>query len=247
MNYIVFDLEFNQDFSSLQDSQNVRTRYPYEIIQFGAIKLDVNFNTVSTFNRYIKPTIYTQISPFVTELTGITTEQLQIEETFSKIYKAYTEFISDPDSVFCVWGNSDMKELFGNIEYHQLNSNLIPRMFMNIQPYASLHLGLSSKKLLRLEAMVEALNLPLTYEFHNALNDAYYTSEIFKKIYDSSIQPRRYDPSYIKTTPRQHKKIIDFHKLIQQFEKMYHRNMTEEEQEIIKLAYKMGKTQQFIK
>jgi hypothetical protein len=35
--------------------------------------------------------------------------------------------------------------------------------------------------------------------------------------------------------------------LIQQFEKMYDREMTKEEKSIIILAYKMGKTNQFLK
>jgi len=44
-----------------------------------------------------------------------------------------------------------------------------------------------------------------------------------------------------------YKKIIDVDALIYQFEKMYSREMTEEEKSIIILAYKMGKTNQFLK
>ena len=38
---------------------------------------------------------------------------------------------------------------------------------------------------------------------------------------------------------------IDTYNLIKQFEKMFNREMTEEEKSIIKLAYIMGKTNQF--
>ncbi len=38
---------------------------------------------------------------------------------------------------------------------------------------------------------------------------------------------------------------IDFVSLIKQFEKMFNREMTKEEKSIIKLAYIMGKTNQF--
>jgi len=247
MYFIIFDLEFNQDFPSLQDLDRKRSPHPLEIIQIGAIKLDLEFNTVATFNRYVKPAIYTRISPFITELTGITTEQLQIEEAFPEIYKTYTEFIDGTDSVFCIWGMSDIKELFRNAEYHHLNRKLLPKMFINLQPYASLYLNLPKKNLLSLQYAVEALNLPITNTFHNALSDAYYTAEIFKKIYNTSIQPKIYDPSYIAIRPRQPKREIDIDKLLQQFEKMYAREMTEEEQGMIKLAYKMGRTNQFLK
>jgi DNA polymerase III epsilon subunit-like protein len=247
MDYIVFDLEFNQDFSSLQNNVPTMTSYPFEIIQIGAIKLDSDFKQVSTFDRYIKPTLYKNISPFITELTGITTQQLISEQPFSKVYMAFVEFISSADSLFCTWGMSDMKELFRNVAYHELDKKLLPKMFINLQPYASLYLKLPTKKLLRLEHATQALNIPLTQPFHNALNDAYYTAELFKKIYTPSINPKLYDPDFIAVRPRQPKKEIDTDKLIQQFEKMYARKTTEIEQEMILLAYKMGRTNQFLK
>lgn len=247
MHYIIFDLEFNQDFSSLQGFDRKRSYYPFEIIQIGAIKLDMEFNTADTFCRYVKPTIYSKISPFISELTGITTEQLLNEELFPEVYKDYLEFIGDADSVLCIWGMSDIKELFRNAEYHQLNRNYLPRRYINIQPCISTYLDLPPYNLLRLEHAVKTLHIPLIYDFHNALYDAYYTAELFKKIYTFSIQPKLYDPSYINVKPRQQKRVIDTHKLLQQFDKMYDRKMTEEEQAIIQLAYKMGRTNQFLK
>ena len=246
MYYIIFDLEFNQDFLSLQNFDRQNAPYPFEIIQIGAVKLDINFSTIATFDRYVKPSFYREINPFITELTGITTNQLLQEEPFPEVYKAYTEFIGGTDSVFCIWGMSDIKELFRNAAYHQLSNECLPRMFINLQPHVSIHLGLPSKKLLRLQDAVAALTLPISYPFHNAFHDAFYTSEIFKKIYHPSIYPVHYDPLYKPIRQRQRKKQIDFDNLIQQFEKMYNRQMNQEEQDMIKLAYKMGKTNQFL-
>ncbi len=252
MKYIVFDLEFNQDFSNTAIDEeditlNKKVLYPFEIIQIGAIKLDADYNTISIFNRFIKPTIYTKVSTFVTELTGITTEQLLAEETFPNVYKAFLAFIEDTNSIFCTWGMSDIKELFRNTKYHQLNNSYLPNRYINIQPYASLHFGLPSKKLLRLQAAVESLNIPIKQTFHDALSDAYYTSEIFKKIHHSFMEPKTYDPEEkCAARPIKPKKVIDVEGLIKQFEKMYNREFTEEEKGIILLAYKMGKTHQFL-
>lgn len=73
--------------------------------------------------------------------------------------------------------------------------------------------------------------------------------ECHPKIYSPIIHPKIYDPSYVK--PRQQpvhiKRIIDFEQLVAQFAKMYNRDMSPEEVEIIKLAYLMGKTHQFLK
>lgn len=253
MKYIVFDLELNQDFSNIVIDEkditlNRKSFYPFEIIQIGAIKLDSNYNTISTFNRFIKPTLYTKVSTFVTELTGITTEQLLVEETFPNVYKDFLDFIEDTNSTFCTWGMSDIKELFRSVKYHQMNNNYLSKNYINIQPYTSLHFGLSSKKLLRLQTAVESLNIPIKQAFHDALSDAYYTSEILKKIHHSYMEAKTYDPEEkCVTRPIKPKKIIDVDGLIEQFEKMYNRELTEEEKGIILLAYKMGKTHQFLK
>lgn len=247
MHYIVFDLEFNQDIPSLRNPDPKQTHYPFEIIQIGAVKLDASFQTVSTFNRFVKPSIYEEISSFVTELTGITAKQLSTEEPFPEVFARFIEFINDTNAIYCVWGMADLKELFRNAEYYKLDTSKLPKRFINLQPHASLHFGLPSNQLLQLKYTVTALNIPTPYEFHSAEHDAYYTAELFKKIYNSSITPSVYDPNYIKLKARKPKKEIDYPALLQQFEKMYNRSMTEEEQSIIITAYKMGKTQQFLK
>jgi len=247
VHFIIFDLEFNQDIFSSYNSEGKISHYPFEIIQIGAIKLDAECNVAATFNRYIRPTFYSEVNPFITELTGITTEQLLSEEPFPEIYKAFTEYIAGTDSVFCTWGMADMKGLIKNVADHQLNDWLLPRMYIDLQPYASKYLKLPRKNLPGLQRAVELLNIPITYTFHNAFHDAIYTAEVFKKIYHPSIQPKRYAPTPMTIRPKQRTREIDTDKLLQQFAKMYGREMTEEEQGIIKLAYKMGRTNQFLK
>ncbi len=245
MNFIVFDLELNQDFSSAERNGDIPALF--EIIQLGAVKLDAELNTTGTFNRFIKPVFYKRINPFVTGLTGITTEQLQFEEEFPEVIRSFIDFVGDTDPVFCVWGSSDIKELFRNVEKHLLSTKQLPRKYINIQPYVSLYFNYSQKNLLSLQHAVEALKLPTGYSFHNAFNDAFYTAEIFKKIYNSFILPKVYDPSSPAVRSRQPRKEIDTDGLINQFEKMYQRMMSEEEKSIILLAYKMGKTHQFLR
>ncbi len=222
-------------------------RMPFEILQIGALKLDHEFRTVNTFARLVKPTLYPVVSPFITELTGITTDQLKEEAYFPEVYQDFIRFIGEETSVFCVWGKSDVKELYRNAFYHDLDHSLLPKEYLNIQPYASEHLGFSAKKLLRLKHTVEALGIVLSHSFHDALGDAFYTAEILKKIYQPTMKLKSYDLQQTVTQPRKPKQVIDYDQLLRQFVKMYEREMTEEEKEIIKLAYHMGKTRQFIR
>jgi DNA polymerase III epsilon subunit-like protein len=259
MYYIVFDLEFNQDIPEKntegyklnpQDNSLVMNSRPspFEIIQIGAVKLDFERKTAAVFDRYVKPTVYSKVSPFITELTGITTEQLLPEEDFPAVFKAFLTFIDSSDAVFVIWGKSDIKELYRSAQYHKLDLDLLSKQYIDIQPQAALHLHFPPKKLPRLQKTVEALCLPQPYPFHNAFHDAWYTAEIFKKIIKSDVKPAIYNPFSIKpaSRPRQPKRITDFDALIRQFEKMYGRPMTEEEQAMIKLAYRMGRTGQFL-
>jgi inhibitor of KinA sporulation pathway (predicted exonuclease) len=246
MHYIIFDLEFNQDFHSSCVADKTTALCPFEIIQIGAIKTDSSLKAVATFNRYIKPSIYMQISSFVSDLTGINTEQLSSEKPFPVVFDDFIRFIGEDDSVFCSWGMSDMKELYRNTEYHKLDKSHLPSRFINLQPYVSTYLKLPVKKLLNLQAAVNTLRISTMYQFHNALYDAFYTAKIFQKIYSPDIQSIRYQPNFISIRPRQPKKVIDYEKLIQQFEKMYARKLSDEEQNMITLAYKMGKTNQFV-
>lgn len=246
MQYIVFDLEFNQDFSSIHLDKKKR-QYPFEIIQIGAVKLDKDFNTISSFNQYIKPNIYSHVSAFITDLTGITTEQLLTAKSFSEVFNEYIEFIGECDSVLCVWGMADIKELFKSVQYYKLDRNFLPKMYINLQPHTSIYLGLPPTKLINLQSAVKSLEILMPYKFHSALHDAYYTAEILKKIITPNIKAKKYNPDYVAIRPKQSKKTIDYEKLLKQFEKMYDRKLSKEEQNMIILSYKMGKTHQFLK
>jgi DNA polymerase III epsilon subunit-like protein len=178
MNYIVFDLEFNQDIPDPAVTEK-KASSPFEILQIGAVKLDANWNTLANFNRLVKPTLYSVVSPFITELTGITTDELQDEETFPAVFQSFLDFLASTDTIFVSWGKTDIRELYHSVMYHQFDLNLLPKQYIDIQPYASLHLHKPPKKLLRLQYTVEALCLPQPFPYHNALHDAYYTAEVF--------------------------------------------------------------------
>ena len=245
MNYIIYDLEFNQKNNySIDNKNNQLNNIPFEIIQIGAVKLNENFETLSTFNKLIKPTIYKTIHPIVESLTNITDAQLFSCSDFPTVYKDFFNFIGDDEIILCVWGIVDIKELIRNINFYNLSTLQISQ-YIDVQTYASKYLKTETKSKIGLKNAIELLNIPISGNFHDAFNDAYYTSEIFKIIYDNKMKPIAYKSQPYRKTA-QPKEKIDTVSLIKQFEKMYNREMSEEEKSIIKLAYIMGKTRQFI-
>lgn len=248
MNYIVFDLEFNQGYNFEKEPKPViNPKCPFEVIQIGAVKMNEAFETIGTLDILVKPELYTTLNPFVKEITGLTMEELDRGISFKEMYKEFIEFIESDRSILCVWGVADIKELFRNIQYHELDTSLLTTEYINIQACASK--GFNCKKGINigLGAAAELLEIPLSGSFHDAFNDAYYTAEVFKKVYSDEVKPMVYNPHkhtrLSRTDTQKHK--IDTYNLMKQFEKMFHREMTEEEKSIIKLAYIMGKTNQF--
>lgn len=247
MNYIIFDLEFNQAYGEPLKNKKI-TKCPFEIIQIGAYKIDDTLNDISTFNALVKPSLFPEIHPFIMELTKITQDQLMVAKPFDQVLIDFSAFVGDVDNIFCVWGMGDIKELFRNIIFHQLEDQFILEKYINIQKYASKHFHLPSGKSIGLRNAVELLNIQLNKPLHDAFNDAYYTAEIFKKLNFNKIKPKSYNPEQFKNNTvntRKPKKKIDYNGLIKQFEKMHERKMTTEEKSMIILSYKMGITHQF--
>lgn len=248
MEYIVFDLEFNQGFDKTLNKTVSNERCPFEIIQIGAIKLDSNFNMIDTFNKYVKPEIYKDIHPFIQDMTGITKSDVKDASNFSQVYKEFKKFISSKKSVLCVWGTSDLKELYRNVNYYNLPSKTLPKSYINIQEYASKYFKNPTGKSIGLQNAISILGIEQNRSYHDALNDAYYTTQVFIKINNPDIVPDVYIYTPVKPSQSKHKikKEIDYEKLFKEFEKILERQLTKEDKKIIDLAYKMGKTNQFI-
>jgi inhibitor of KinA sporulation pathway (predicted exonuclease) len=251
LNYIVFDLEFNSEFGknklkSNKEEPKIDRICPFEIIHIGAVKLDENFKMVSGFNKLVKSEIYDKINPFVEKLTGINMDQLTNAESFDIVYTEFLDFIGNDKSIFCIWGLSDIKELFRNVEYHNLNTQKLSKEYINVQLYASKYFKFPKGTNIGLSKAVELFDIHFKDSYHNAFNDACYTSEVLKKIFNNSVEICTY--TYTKISKRikiEAKTQLNEGALFSQFEKMYNRKLTEEEKSMIKLAYKMGNTNQF--
>lgn len=246
MSYIIFDLEFNHPSKSQDEEQNkINKRFPFEIIQIGGLKLDSDFNTIATFDKLIKPEAYTDIKPYIQEITGLTSELLSTENNFKELYLSLYDFMKG-DNILCVWGASDIKELFRNFKYHNLDHSDISKQYIDIQHYASKYFNYPKGTNIGLSKAVELLDIPIKEDFHNAFNDAYYTTEVFKKIYKKEYQPKTYNLNKTKSAREEVQRTkLDTNKLLKQFEKMFNRELTKDEQSMIKLAYNMGNTNQF--
>ena len=183
MNYIVFDLEWNQcPYGKNRENKAL----PFEIIEIGAVKLDSRKNVISKFYKVVKPKVYTVLHYRTRDIVHLSKKEMNNGEPFAD---AASEFLrwAGSDGIFCTWGSTDLIELQRNMEfYHMLDLLKGPLHYLDVQKlFAIQHESMRKKR--ALEYAADFLDLEKSQEFHNALSDAEYTAEVLKTIDDSVI------------------------------------------------------------
>lgn len=242
MEYIVFDLEFNQGFDKNLNKTVSDEKCPFEILQIGAVKLDSNLNIIDTFDTFVRPNIYKEIHPFIKKMTNINNEDVKDAPGFIDAFKMFKSFMENKDNTtLCVWGNGDLKELYRNIKYYNLSVDNLSNFYINVQHHASVFFNNPTGRSIGLQNAITLLQLNQDKSYHNALNDAYYTSLVFKKIYSDSIEIKCYDFNALnKSKKSDTKRKISYNNIFNEFKKILNRDLNKEEKKIIHLAYKMG-------
>ena len=114
MNYIVFDLEWNQSPGGKRWSNS---RLPFEIIEIGAIKLNEETERVDSFQRLIKPQVYNWIHDSIHEVIHMNYKDLQKGTLFPQAIMEFLEWCGE-EYIFFTWGNQDVMELQRNMKYY---------------------------------------------------------------------------------------------------------------------------------
>ena len=178
MNYIVFDLEWNQP----QDGKHSDEReLAFEIIEIGAVKLNSDLKLVGKFQQLIRPQVYQEINWRIRKMLALKPGELSRGKEFPQAVRAFFEWCGE-DSVWCTWGTQDLTELQRNMAYYHMEPlSTGPICYMNVQKMYGVMCGnLAQSK--ALETAVDELQLRKDVPFHRAYSDAYYTGKVLEKI-----------------------------------------------------------------
>ena len=176
MNYIVFDLEWNQPNDGKDSSER---ELLFEIIEIGAVKLDKNRNIISKFNELVRPKVYKQLNWRTQKMMNMKMKDLiRYGSPFPDVFRRFMEWCGE-DVMFCTWGTQDLTELQRNIHYYDMEplSNG-PIGFYDVQRMFSQHMN-EENVTRNLEAAVDMIEIDKDIPFHRAYSDAYYTAKIF--------------------------------------------------------------------
>lgn len=193
MGYVIIDLEFN-------NMQNITKYYPKiyeehkelkdtkidnEIIEIGAVKINKFMQRIDEYKAYIKPSVFSVMNPKIIQITGIKEIDLKNGITFDKAMDGLRNIVEEGD-VICSWATDDIVHIIENANYHNYKNVDWIKEYLDIQEYCTKMLA--HKKSLSLKHALEELKIRIEEaKLHDALNDAIYTSEVFKRVYNNKI------------------------------------------------------------
>ena len=182
MVHIVIDLEMNPVQRSLKD---VRRFILDEVIEFGAVKLDENYNQIGEYQSYVKPE-YSEITKHITKLTGITNEIVADKNTFEIEFEKFFEWIGGWDMKIYSWSASDIKQLKNECAYKLPNFDVakLQNQWIDIQKEFDERIGLHNS--LSLKYAVGAMNRDFEGTAHTALADAANAAAILALMQDDT-------------------------------------------------------------
>lgn len=178
MNYIVFDLEWNQ---CPYGKEKEEKRLPFEILEIGAIKLNRNLQELDRFHERIRPAIYPAFHYRTQEILHMNMEDFKDCRSFPEVCQDFLAWTGKKVH-FCTWGPSDLLELQRNMRYYHMDLSFhYPLRYYDIQKLFSISYE-DTKTRRSLEYAVDFLHLAKDLPFHSALCDSFYTAEILKTL-----------------------------------------------------------------
>lgn len=163
--YLIVDLE-----ATCCNQQTIK-RHEMEIIEIGAVMVEAkNLTVVDEFQCFIKPVRHPTLTPFCTELTSITQQQVNHALNYAEAITAFkTWHLAYKNSLFCSWGDYDRKQFIQDSNFHR-----VPYPFSspheNIKIRFSTNQGL--KKRFGMDGALKKAGLTLNGTHHRGIDDA---------------------------------------------------------------------------
>ena len=181
MYYITLDLEWNQAYAqkALAVQRRLSCRLRGEVIQIGAVKMDSRMNICGSYQIIVKPQYFKKLHRHVSELTGITQEQMDVGTPLPEAAERFKKWCGK-DFAFLTWGPDDIPMLKENFHVHGISANWLDKVY-DLQVIFNRQTEDSAKQR-SLEYAMDYFGLEQHLPAHDALNDAYFTALVAKEL-----------------------------------------------------------------
>ncbi len=182
MDYITLDLEWNQAYmqQALAVQKRIGAHLHGEVIQIGAVKLNEEMEIIGSYSIIVKPRFFCKLHRHVRDLTGITQHMIDRGTPLPEAAESFRRFCGK-DFVLLTWGPDDVPMFRENLTAHKIASEWLDCDYDLQRIYSRQREGGAAKQR-SLEFAMEALGVEQTLPAHDALNDAYFTAMVAKKL-----------------------------------------------------------------
>ena len=179
MNYVVFDLEWNQ--SNAGGSSKVEG-LPFEIIEIGAVKLSGDGALEGEFNELIRPQVYKEMHRITGKIIHLTMEELKHSRSFPEVATRFEMWCGENPFLYCTWGTLDVMELQRNRKFfYMMPLTDKPMPYLDVQKLFALTYDRDEPRRRRsLQDAIDYLKIEKHEPFHRAFSDAYYTAKVLQ-------------------------------------------------------------------
>ena len=184
MNYIVFDLEWNQ---CPDGKAKENPAIPFEIVEIGAVKLNSDKQETDRFHELIRPSVYRRMHPMTQSIIHLSQTDLKEADSFPDVCERFRRWCGE-DALYCIWGSLDLLEFQRNMRYHHVENFFpFPLKYLDIQKLYSIGFD-DGKSRKSLETAIDELQIDKSDSFHAALSDAVYTAQILQLLPDKHLE-----------------------------------------------------------
>lgn len=177
--YIVLDLEMCQ---VPKANKTKAYHYKNEIIQIGAVKLNMDFTEVSRFSTFVKPE-FGFVDAFIENLTGISQGQVNEAPILENALGEFLNWVDDENAVMVSWSRTDLAQIRYEINGKGITSINMDKYFEQWVDCQELFgIATNSKDSWGLERAIYAADIVAEGKMHDGLADAVNTASLFRLI-----------------------------------------------------------------
>lgn len=150
-----------------------------DIIEIGACYLDLQTYQISQKTSYLIKPANSTLSSFITELTGITQEDVKCGIPFSDACNKLAKEFATKNRIWASWGDYDRKKLQEDCAFYNVQYPFGPR-HLNLKTLFSVLNGLTKEK--GVGAALAYCDMSFVGNQHRGHDDAYNTARILAKM-----------------------------------------------------------------
>lgn len=151
-----------------------------EAIRLGAVKYDLETETIQRFDRFIKPKNRKPLSNFCKQLTGINDTDLKDAEDFKTVFEEFLTWVGGiKKSRFFSWSTSDLTRLKIDAAKHGVSETTIKKIEKRYVDFQAIFTKRVSKNNPSVENALAFYDLTFIGEKHNPMYDALNTLRVY--------------------------------------------------------------------